>query len=173
MIIKYIGALLIIISSSAIGFRLSSDLELRIEELSILKKMALMLRGEIKYTSTPLFEAFSIIGNRIKSPYKEFLLETAKELEELNGTSFTSIWEKMKKKHLEKTKLYDKDLDRLINLGENLGYLDKEMQIGTIELYLEQLEQETIEAKNNLVKNSRLYQCLGVASGILITILIL
>ncbi len=173
MILKYIGALLIVASSSAIGFHLSSDLKLRIEELSILKKIALMLRGEIKYTNTPLFEAFSIIGRRIKSPYKEFLFETAKELEELNGTSFTIIWEKMKKKHLEKTKLYDKDLDRLISLGENLGYLDKEMQIGTIELYLESLEQETIEAKNNLVKNSRLYQCLGVASGILITILIL
>lgn len=92
MILKSIGALLIIFSSSAIGFRLSSDLKYRIEELSVLKKIALMLRGEIKYTSTPLFEAFSVIGNRIKSPYKEFLLETAKELEELNGTSFAVIW---------------------------------------------------------------------------------
>lgn len=173
MIVKYMGTLIIVLSTSAIGFRLSSDLKLRIEELSVLKKIALMLRGEIKYTSTPLFEAFSIIGNRIKSPYKEFLLETSKELEELNGISFTIIWEKMKKKHLEKTKLYDKDLDRLISLGENLGYLDKEMQIGTIELYLENLEQEIIEAKDNLLKNSRLYQYLGIASGILITILII
>lgn len=79
----------------------------------------------------------------------------------------------MRKKHLEKTKLYEKDLDRLISLGENLGYLDKEMQIGTIDLYLENLEQETMEARDNLSKNSRLYQCLGVASGILITILII
>ena len=47
------------------------------------------------------------------------------------------------------------------------------MQLNTIELYLEQLEEEILSAQGNLKKNGKLYQSLGIMGGILITILII
>lgn len=173
MIVKLCGVLLILTSSFGIGYRLSKELSKRIEELLILKKIILMLRGEIKYGNSPLGEAFETIGIRMKNPYHDFLIDTAHEMGQLEGNTFHEIWKKMKDKHLKYSSLTQKDIERLMSLGENLGYLDKEMQISTIELYLEQLEQEISEAKSNLKKNGRLYQCMGIMGGILITILIL
>lgn len=164
---------MILTSTAAIGFAMSSELVSRIEELQILKRILLMLRGEIKYGNATLGEAFASIGRRMKTPYQEFLTGTAKELDMLSGESFKKIWEKMREIHLKQTSLTQKDLARLMSFGEQLGYLDKEMQLSTIELYLEQLEEEIGQAQSNLKKNGRLYKSLGIMCGILICILII
>ena len=172
MVFKIIGVVLILSSSCAIGFRLSSDLGKRIEDLKSLKKIILMLRGEIKYNNSTLAEAFEVIGSRIKEPYRIFFQSTGTELNKLSGQTFFEIWKEMIYIHLEPTKLLEKDKKRLESIGENLGYLDKEMQLGTIDLYLEHLELEIEEAHKNLNNNGRLYKCLGIMGGILITLII-
>lgn len=171
--IKWLGVGFILFSCAAIGFEMSNQLGQRIEALRIIKRIIFMLRGEIKYGNAPLGEAFASIGNRMESPYREFLVETAREIEHLNGTTFRGIWEKMKEKYLKEVPLSKKDLEKLLDFGDHLGYLDKEMQLNTIELYLEQLEEEILNAQNNLKRNGRLYQSLGIMGGILITILII
>ena len=52
--LKGIGALLILASATGIGASFSRDLKGRCMELRMLKQMIYMLRGEIKYTKTPL-----------------------------------------------------------------------------------------------------------------------
>ncbi len=94
-------------------------------------------------------------------------------MEHLNGTTFQGIWKQMKENYLKGLPLLKKDWDHLLDFGDHLGYLDKEMQLNTIELYLEQLEEEILSAQGNLKKNGKLYQSLGIMGGILITILII
>lgn len=172
MLIKLFGIILILCSSSLIGFRLSRELEERILELSEIKKMIIMLRGEIKYGNSVLSEAFLSIGGRMKEPYGAFLLESQESMEQKKGQTFQEIWKEQVEKHLKKTTLSEKDLLRLNQFGEQLGYLDKDMQLSTIELYLEQLEEEINGARENSKKNGRLYQSLGIMGGVLITVLI-
>lgn len=172
MIIKGMGIILILCSCGAIGFQMSGDLGRRIEELNTLKKIIIMLRGEIKYHNATLSEAFEGIGTRVKKPYKDFFSSCGEELDRLSGQSFHEIWKNMIKKYLFDTKLMAKDIQRLEAIGENLGYLDKEMQLNTIDLYLEHLELEIEEARKNLNNNGKLYKCLGIMGGILITLVI-
>ncbi len=171
--IKWIGVGFILFSCGGIGFEMKNKLEKRIEALRTIKRIIFMLRGEIKYGNAPLGEAFASIGNRMESPYREFLMETAKEMEHLNGKTFQGIWKQMKENYLKGLPLLKKDWDHLLDFGDHLGYLDKEMQLNTIELYLEQLEEEILSAQGNLKKNGKLYQSLGIMGGILITILII
>ena len=51
--------------------------------------------------------------------------------------------------------------------------MDKEMQLSTIDLYLEHLELEIDEGNNNMNTNSRLYKCLGIMGGVLVTLIII
>lgn len=174
LILKIFGIMLIIMSSTGIGFALGNNMKQRLEELKELKKLFGMLMGEIKYAGTPLYEAFGIIGRRSRGIYAAFFLQTAKALEALNGKSLPAIWEELKaEEFLKESRLSEKDWDRLLRFGENLGYLDKDMQLGTIELYLENLESELKEGTADYLKNSRLCRCLGVSGGLLITILLL
>lgn len=173
MLIKCLGILMILASSCGIGFRLSSDLKLRMEELKSLKKIILMLRGEIKYNNSTMSEAFETISNRIEDePYHTFFKESCMELNKLSGQTFIEIWKDMIDKNLKTTKISKKDKERFKSLGDNLGYLDKEMQLSTIDLYLENLEYEIDEGSKNMNTNSRLYKCLGIMGGVLVTLLI-
>ena len=94
------GVAMILTSSCGIGFKLSADLLKRIEELKVLKKIILMLRGEIKYNNSTMSEAFETISNRIDNPYKTFLGEASKELNSLSGKTFVEIWRFMIDKNL-------------------------------------------------------------------------
>jgi len=170
--LKLCGIVLIIASTTGMGFLFGNNMRLRLEELKELKKLLGMLRGEIKYTGTPLYEAFGIIGRRTKGIYAEFFKSTSKELEALSGKSLRTIWTSLKD-NVQQSHLKEKDWERLMQFGDNLGYLDKEMQIGTIELYLEHIEAEITEGQANYDKNSKLCRVLGICSGLFLTIILI
>ena len=149
--LKTAGAFLSLLASTGIGVSFSMDLKKRCEELRILKRLAAMLRGEIRYAKTPLPEAFVRIAQRLSEPFQGFLEEVAEEQTRLTGA----------------------DRERLKTLGEVLGYLDREMQLAAIDLYLEQLDCGIAEALEDRGSKERLYRSLGVAGGIFLVILLI
>lgn len=173
MILKILGAILTISSSAAIGFYFSIILKERVEDLKDLKKCIFILRGDIQYSNTPLPEAIGSMAERNQSNFKLFFEKVSDELSKLEGKTFCEIWEKSIDEDLKDTCMNKKDKTYLANLGENLGYLDKEMQINTIDLYIEQLESELEETLGTVKEKTRLYNLLGVLSGIFITIIML
>lgn len=173
MMIKMFGVCLIMCSSTAIGFLLSNNLKERIGELEVIKKLLLMLRGEIKYNRSTLSEAFRVIARRLKPPYGTLLLKVSEEVDLLEGQTFTQIWERCVLQELKESTLKREDKEKLIAFGGQLGYLDLEMQLGTIELYLEQTQEEIKNARESQKRNGRLYQAMGVMTGIFLVILML
>lgn len=171
--IKILGCILIITSSAGMGFFFSGEIKTRIAELQELKKLIFLLRGDIRYANTPLPEAVQAMAIRHDGKYKRFLTGIAKKLNELGGVSFCSIWKNAVEKDLEKTSLSKKDLEGLARLGENLGYLDKAMQINTLDLYISQLEEEIVDISRNVKEKSYLYNSLGILGGIFITLIML
>lgn len=81
--LKLVGACLIMVSAAGIGVSFSTDLKRRCQELRILKQLAYMLRGEIKFTKTPLPEAFSHISVRLPEPLGTSFPTWRKRLEQL------------------------------------------------------------------------------------------
>ena len=162
--IKGIGALLILASAAGIGVSFGNDLKGRCMELRMLKQMIYMLRGEIKYTKTPLPEAFASIAVRMREPFGSFLEELAEQMGNPGKGSFGELWQDRIKARLSGT--------HLGGLGEVLGYLDLEMQLSSIDLYLEQLELGIREAQEAARTKQKLYQSLGVAGGIFLVILL-
>ena len=170
--LKLAGAFLILLSATGIGASYSADLKKHCRELRILKQMLYMLRGEIKYTKTPLPEAFEHIAGRLPEPFASFLERTAEEMTHLDGQTFVELWQRQIRSRLGGTHLKKEEKEQLESLGEILGYLDLEMQLASIELYLEQLEIEIQKAQESLATKQKLYQSLGVAGGIFLVILL-
>ena len=167
--LKLVGACLIMASAAGIGVSFSTDLKRRCQELRILKQLAYMLRGEIKFTKTPLPEAFSHISVRLPEPFGNFLSNVAEAL----GTADGELWREKIKESLAGSHLSRMDKEQLGTLGEVLGYLDLEMQLASIDLYLEQLELSIQEAESSMSSKQKLYQSLGVAGGIFLVILLI
>lgn len=173
IILKIIGAILTITSSAAIGYYFSSNLKDRIDDLNQLRKNIVVLRGDIRYGATPLPEAVGGIASRQEGNFAEFFHFIWEELTKLEGRPFYEIWKQAVSEHLKYTALTQSDKGLLSKLGENLGYLDKEMQMNTIDLYIEQLENEIENASKSRKDKARLYNTLGVMAGVFITIVMI
>lgn len=172
-IMKIIGCVLVMLSSVGMGFYFSSEIRSRIEDLKELRKLIGLLRGDIRYGNTPLPEAISAIHRRHRGNYSGFLYYVSSKLDELSGQTFSEIWRTAAEQHLKTTSLTKKDKLQLAQFGENLGYLDKEMQMNTIDLYLSCLEEEISEATKTVKEKTYLYNTLGIMGGIFITIIMI
>lgn len=171
--LKIAGSILIIVASTGIGFTSGRDLKVRLDNLRYIKKLMLMLKGEIKYLKAPLGEAFFNVGKRAKAPFDLFFHKIATEIDSLACESFYDIWCKYIDEELTKIKLNKKDCLTLKRVGEHLGYMDKEMQLGMIDLYVEQLEEEIKISKESIDEKIRVYNCLGVTVGIFAVLIML
>ena len=112
---------MILASATGIGASFSRDLKGRCMELRMLKQMIYMLRGEIKYTKTPLPEAFSSIAVRMKEPFGSFLEELADRMGKSEGEGLGELWQAEIKTRLSGTHLKREDREQLAGLGEVLS----------------------------------------------------
>lgn len=172
IITKVVGCILIILSSTLMGFYFSNELKSRINDMKELRKLIVLLRGDIRYGSTPLPEAISAIARRHEGNFKRFFTKVSEKLNERSGDTFSQIWKEAVEKELFTTSLSKKDKYQLIQFGENLGYLDKEMQMNTLDLFLNQLEEEIQEVSKTAKDKAYLYNTLGIMAGIFISIIL-
>lgn len=172
-VIKVIGCILVISSTTGMGFFFSSEMKGRIEDLREFRKLVVLLRGDIRYANTPLPEAISSLARRHNGRFHAFFEKVSIKLQELSGQTFSEIWKAAVGNEMKDTSLTKKDKLQLIQFGENLGYLDKDMQLNTLDLYISQLEDELIELSKSVKEKSYIYNSLGIMAGIFLTIIML
>lgn len=163
---KVIGLLFVILGSSGFGFYMSHCFQERIKQLRQLYQMLLMLEGEIRYQNTLLQEAFFIMSRRLGGWQKYFL-------ENLGEKYDKQLWVKEVEKLPSYTAFVEDDIKLLLELGGQLGYLDKEMQMNTLEFYKKRLLDtiDILERQKN--EKCKLYRVLGVSCGMLVALLLL
>lgn len=169
---KPAGAVLVIIATSAWGITAAQKFQNQYEQLKYLQKIICLLRSEIRYARSYLGEAFSQIGRKAESPYKEWLLELCVRMEDRNGAVFEEIWEAGVLRYLKDAGLPKNTFGRLAAFGSQLGIADVEMQVKLLDLFREEIEQTMNEVQEEMRMKIRLCHCLGVMSGIFITILL-
>ena len=173
LVLRIIGCVLVVCSCSGIGIYFSTTLKDRLCQLREIQKILLLLRGDIRYANTPLSEALYTISVRHEGELKAFLRWVSEELEKMEGQTISQIWKKGIDTKLKGSALSKKDLEAFLGFGKNLGYLDKDMQLSTIDLYVETIAAEVEEASRTIKEKSYLYNSLGVMVGIFLTIILI
>lgn len=171
--LKIVGGLLVVLSTTVFGFLKGKEYSDRVKELQYMKKLILMLKGEVEYARTPLSEAFFHISKRCRQPFSRLFMEAGRALESLDGQSFQSIWDTQVHKELKKTALSEKDRQQLSGLGEQMGYLDSQTQAAALTLYVEQLDMEISDGYASVGDKVKLCRSLGVMSGLFFVLLML
>ena len=177
---KWIGAGLVMMSSTLIGFQTAWQWKMRLKWLEQLRHMIYSLKGEILYGHTALNEAFGRVGTRFLQAEGErglqklplFFLSVAKRIDQQEGEAFCQIWQE-EMKSLSASPLKEEDMDSLKNLGDHLGYLDLTMQERNLLLYVEQLDEQIDFLRLHLKDRTKLYASLGIMGGIFLTVAML
>ncbi|OIU71093.1 stage III sporulation protein SpoIIIAB [Rossellomorea aquimaris] len=170
--IKVIGAVFILLSTSWAGFEVSKYLTERPRQLRLLKVALQSLEAEITYSHTPLHEAARKISKQLQKPVSWFFEGFSKKLT-AQEISVKKAWEDSLDEVWKLTAFKTGEYEIMKQFGENLGKHDLITQQKHIHLALKHLEREETEAVDRQRKYEKMTKSLGFLSGLLLIILLL
>lgn len=173
MMIKMLGGLLIVATSSGLGLLLSYRYSSRPVELRGIRRLLQMLETEITYGATPLPYALSNVAGRTDSSARQFLELASKLLSERAFFSAREAWVYAVDRILGKTALTASDLELIKSFGNVLGCSDREDQQKHFGLLYIQLKQQEDMAEEEKRRNARMYKSLGFLLGAAVLIILI
>lgn len=169
---KILGAVMVIISFSGMGFWVSGQRILCRKQMLELKRLLLILRDEIRFAHSPLPEAFIRIGNKSSPPFSSVFLEMGEKLRDHKTDSFYAAWSEGVKRLMLESRIKREDLEELDTLGRNLGTMDWQAQLNRLDAYLNEFDGRLSQVHEENKEKVKLYRLLGVSAGIFLTILL-
>ena len=170
---RCIGAMLIIIATTGWGMCQAWKIEECYRQMRYLRKLIFRLRSELQYSRQMLPEAVLLTGKDAQEPYQSWLLSLYERLRNRQGTSLSVIWQEEVKEYLTDVELPEEIVESLGRIGSELGTIDLQMQIRTLDLYMESMEQRMEELHAEEKERIRLHRCIGITAGIFLSIILL
>jgi len=170
--LKIIGSIVVITATSIMGFYYAGIYVERVKQIRSIQYALNILESEIVYTSTPLAEAFKNVSEKSCEPFKKLFLSLSENLRMKNVESVTNAFSIVLSK-LRGELYFDKEeLEVIDSFMKSLGNTDIEGQKKNFHITIKKLEAFEIRAEENRKKNEKLFKYLGVASGMLIVIIL-
>jgi stage III sporulation protein AB len=169
---KIIGAVLIMITTTWIGFEASRQFHERPRQLRLLKSALQSLEAEIMYGHTPLHEAARRLSKQLTKPLSHFF-ETFAEKLTSTETTVKKAWEESLDEIWKMTAFKQGEYEVMKQFGETLGRHDRISQQKHIMLTLSHLEREERDAYDRQAKYEKMVKSLGFLSGLLLIILLM
>ncbi len=171
--LKLLGAGLILSVCTLYGLQMKQRLFQHVQQLIGCKEVLLMLCGEISYARAPLREAFLHIAAQGKEPFGSFLEDVAARMEQEQQKPLSEIWSSALLGHQDEICFTREEQKLLQSIGENFGYLDVQMQLGHLNLCIQQLEAAIIRSQEELSAKQKLHQSLSVLGGLFLILILL
>ena len=173
VLIKFLGGILIIFSTTLMGFYYGKKYSSRFNNLLYMEQCIKILETEIVYGAVPLPEALTNVYNKGNKKVS-FIFEDIKNhlLDNKKGDVFNSFYYIVISAK-ERLNFKDEDIEILLSLGRVLGSSDREDQEKNFKLILNQIDVLEKEAKLGKDKNENMFKNLGILTGLAIIIILL
>lgn len=169
--IKIIGSILVIVSTSFLGYFFGELFKKRTRELKELERAIGILKNEIVYAYTPLPYALEKIGLRLVDPIKSLFLSIAKNLQENVSDGVYEAFYSNTNLYKKNLSLNKEDINILLNLSKSLGEWDIESQKNIFLATEERIKKQIEESEILIRKNLKMYRYLGFSIGAIIVIM--
>lgn len=163
---------MIVGSGVGFGYALSRQLTVRKKNLEMLLRMIILLKGEIRYGNTSLYDALTGAAGKLEGKYREFFILTAKEMQKKKGEPFGAIFRRGVQECMGDLGFTKEEMEKLYSLGDRLGYLGMEMQMKQLEMLEEEIQGSIKELQKDLSERKKVYQSLGILLGLFLAVLV-
>ena len=171
--IKLIGAVLVLVSSCAIGGLLALQVKEQERWLKDIKTTLFLLMGELEYRQMPLPEAMELISGRHNGRLKNFFTGLSAELKKKEGFSLRELWQQQAAVALKECPLSKGQREEFAELGLYFMESDKNTRKNSMEFYLKRLEEDIVSLREKGADKAYLCRTLGMLGGIFLLILVL
>ena len=162
---------IILLLSYLAGYLYTVGYKRRISHLEDLLERFLRIKTRMGYCLDSLPELFRLVGHE-ESPGARLFWKAAREISQNSGASFPEIWEEAVEESFGSSALREEEKECLKKIGQELGTTDLVQQQKTLEHICARLSQLLEQAREEKKKNTRLYQTLFTAGGLVIVILL-
>ena len=166
ILIRFFLYIIILLSSSLIGYSLGSKYSKRVINLVNLQQSIRLLQSEVIVFANPIPIALENISRRV-SPEIQQVYSIIEEslVENQTGDLYSCFLQSIE--FLKNTCLLkDRDIDVFLALGKVLGKTDRTDQELQFKYALNEFELLIVEAKDERIKNEKMYRSLGVLMGL-------
>ena len=170
-IVKLVGASLIILSGTLLGWIFSFFYTNRVKELENLKTVFAFLENEININHTRLSRSLQLAGRKVKKPISDIFLKAAENLKGEPGREFKDIWGDILETSKNNTNLLEEDLDILLEWGKQVELTSLEGQSNIHQATINKLEINLDNAREIADKKVKLSRYMGTLLSLLIIIL--
>ncbi|MDR2939688.1 MAG: stage III sporulation protein AB [Clostridiales bacterium] len=171
MVLKFVGFLLVLASTTLIGIYLGSKESFRAMDLKEFKKALIILKSEIEYLNSPLLEAMQNISVKVEPPVSQVFMGMSKKMFCSESGDIYTFWQDAVLGNTKKTYLKKEDIGLILDFGKCLGHLDKNLQVNNIRFTIEQIEERVAVLNIESAKSKKMYNSMGILSGLLICII--
>lgn len=168
---KWIGAILLVSTTSWIGFDMSKKLTERPKQIRLLIQSLQMLETEMGYSQLTLQQTFQNISKKIPYPLNQFYERLAHKLSGI-VIDFLTIWDEELSKFVQISALKQTEHEVMKQFGRNLGQHTFLQQQKYIKLTIHHLQRELDDAMEERRKYEKMMKSLGVLIGLLIVLLL-
>ncbi len=172
MYLKIFLSVVILIGFSTIGFYYSYKPIYRKNDLLEMKRALLSLASEIKFFSS-LNEAILNIEKNLNKPIKNIFKKFRINMEEKRGEELSLLWQDAIKNGSYETYFTKEDIENICIVGKIIGSLDRHFNIEGLNIIVEYINVTTKCIDNEKNKTFKMYQSLGILSGLTIIILLI
>lgn len=168
---KWIGLLLVLAGTGGIGFSLVGEYTMRIYMLGQIRDMIHYMNDLILYEYASLPEAFARTADRMEAPFSDFLKKVAFQMEEFSGENVSFLWKSSAQ--MLKEKMNKRDYAEFADCMQQTGFSDAQGQSQALKGYEQRLELMLHRLTEQKEEKCRLYQTLGIMSGVFVCILLI
>lgn len=165
--IKLLGCALILFACVRIAACFCRGLKERVQCLDQLDRLLTVFSGEVRYGLRPLPQVFESLGGQAGG---EGFARAAEQMNRRDGRSARDCFYAGAQGAY--PALTEEDAAILLALGDGLGTCDGDTQCRQIEAVRERLALQRQTAREAAVKNTRLYQGLGLLGGLFLILLL-
>ncbi len=168
---KWLGAIILISTTTWFGFDLSKKLKERTTQIRTVIQSLQILEAEMSYSYSSLKQIFQKISRKIDSPVDSFYRNLAERLNEV-VSDFVMIWDEELERFTKRSALKTSDVEILTQFGRNLGQHTLRQQQKHIQLTLHYLQRQLDEAEELKKRYETMMKSLGILIGLFIVIIL-
>lgn len=169
--LKLMGAVLVVLAFTMLGFRIADNYRMRPRQLRLLIRSLTSLQAEIEYQATPLPEALVRVAAKTSPPFSKMFERVSHRLLE-GKTSVDKAFVQAIKDLEQSSSLHSGDCEAVLLVAQSLATMDREHLHTQFQLSVESLGEAERLAREQGQKNGRLFQYLGVLTGVMLVILL-
>ncbi|MBM7633657.1 stage III sporulation protein SpoIIIAB [Geomicrobium sediminis] len=169
---RWIGAIILLVGMTAIGFEWARRLSQRSKQIRELTTALQHFEAEVMYGHTPLIHVANRISSTVSSPLSQFFKDFGTRLKEGNH-DVQSAWQESIAINWDKTAMKIKEKEALLQFGQTLGQHGRYEQQKYIQLTLTHLRAEEINAREEQLRYERMAKSLGFLGGLLAIIVMI